>query len=106
MVFMHRIETKKTKDQNNFVRLTFWYDLDTVLPFPTSAQKYYKEAIDFKKDHQTLFRVMTAEQYLENFSSDRSHMIIKGKKKTGEPDKFVQPPPKHPLIRGSSLKFD
>lgn len=60
---------------NNQEFSTFTLDLDTKLSFPCNAKKYYKESICphikiFKKNHQ-FFRIISAENFLKNFSSDR-----------------------------------
>lgn len=54
------------------------FDLDTTLPFPTYFHKYVTETFrsDYavSEDHHRFFRVITADEYLTTFSSDRRHM--------------------------------
>ncbi|XP_017484580.1 PREDICTED: protein N-terminal glutamine amidohydrolase isoform X3 [Rhagoletis zephyria] len=60
------------------------FDLDTTLPFPTYFHKY--------------FRVIPAETYLSEFSSDRRHMR--------RPDgSWIKPPPSYPPIQSSSKAY-
>uniref|UniRef100_A0A336MTL6 Protein N-terminal glutamine amidohydrolase n=1 Tax=Culicoides sonorensis TaxID=179676 RepID=A0A336MTL6_CULSO len=72
------------------------FDLDTTLPFPTYFHKYVTET--FRSDHavppehRRFFRVIPAETYLEEFSSDRRHMR--------RPDgSWIKPPPSYPPIQ-------
>ncbi|KAI9262028.1 N-terminal glutamine amidase-domain-containing protein [Sporodiniella umbellata] len=66
------------------------YDFDTVLPFPCDAQEYIKESFKpqyrLRDEYERFFRVIPAHVYLENFSSDRSHM----KRKDGT---YIAKPP-------------
>lgn len=74
------------------------FDMDTTLPFPTPFDEYCRET--FKSDEyldskfHRLFRVLTAESFLNNFSSDRSHM----QKEDGS---WVKPPPNYPAIKNT-----
>jgi hypothetical protein len=59
---------------------TLIYDLDTSLPSPTPLSNYIQHALVIKSSelpetHRRLFRVIPAMSYLENFASDRSHML-------------------------------
>uniref|UniRef100_A0AAG5D561 Protein N-terminal glutamine amidohydrolase n=1 Tax=Anopheles atroparvus TaxID=41427 RepID=A0AAG5D561_ANOAO len=81
------------------------FDLDTTLPFPTYFHKYVTET--FRSDyaltpeHHRFFRVIPAEKYLAEFSSDRRHMR--------RPDgSWIKPPPSYPPIQttGSSHSLD
>lgn len=95
------------------------FDLDTTLPFPTYFQKYVTET--FRSDHilkddhhryiyiyfisiytfdidctvwpaYRFFRVIPAETYLAEFSSDRRHM-------RRPDDTWIKPPPPYPPIQ-------
>ncbi|GAA5815779.1 hypothetical protein MFLAVUS_009294 [Mucor flavus] len=55
------------------------YDYDTTLSFPASAKEYFIETFKpeykLKKKFDRYFRFVEAKTYLEQFSSDRSHMV-------------------------------
>lgn len=94
------------------------FDLDTTLPFPTYFQKYVTETFRsdhiLKDDHHRyvirkkfhsfpsdryieicvcrFFRVIPAETYLAEFSSDRRHM-------RRPDDTWIKPPPPYPPIQ-------
>lgn len=74
------------------------WDLDTTLDFPCSLTTYVAKAIRRvsvdNPEYQRLFRVISGEDYLENFASDRRHM---------KDDKglYVSKPPSWPCIQTS-----
>ena len=76
------------------------YDLDTFLPFPVSFNQYVKEVLRPELIlhlrsaglPERLFRVVSADAFLEEFASDRSHM----RKEDGT---WFAPPPPYPPIR-------
>ena len=76
------------------------YDLDTSLPFPVSFNQYAKEVLRPELIlhlrsaglPERLFRVISADTFLEEFSSDRSHM----RKEDGT---WFAPPPLYPPIK-------
>ncbi|KAG2382850.1 hypothetical protein C9374_004817 [Naegleria lovaniensis] len=84
------------------------YDFDTRLPFPTSFSNYVfrswlvtyllpnppKRLISMIND--LLFRIVPAREYLETFSSDRSHMW------NAETNSYSAPPPSYPCIQGNT----
>lgn len=71
------------------------YDLDTCLPFPCDIKLYLERGL--RSDHQIVpkyhrkLRVIPASEFLDNFSSDRSHM----RKSDGS---WIKPPPNYPPI--------
>ncbi|XP_065222120.1 protein N-terminal glutamine amidohydrolase isoform X2 [Planococcus citri] len=70
-------------------------DLDTRLSFPVPFKQYASEALKSEEtimpDYKRFFRVITAQEYLKHFSSDRRHM------KVG--DSWQKPPPNYaPII--------
>nr|CAG4641985.1 EOG090X0C0Q [Eurycercus lamellatus] len=71
------------------------YDLDTVLPFPCPFLQYgratLREDEALQSRFQRFFRVIPATEFLEVFSSDRSHM----KREDGS---WMKPPPTYPPI--------
>ena len=75
------------------------YDLDTKLEFGCSTKEYCCKAIRFdvllNAELEPLFRVLTAKEYLDYFSSNRSHMMNSGKEH-----------PKWKLIKGNKAKSD
>lgn len=79
---------------------TWVLDLDTTLPFPCPISDYLTSALkpghEIFREYPNLrrrFRVVTAAQYLANFSSDRSHMLVGGQ--------YSATPPSYPCIRSS-----
>ncbi|XP_052842837.1 protein N-terminal glutamine amidohydrolase isoform X2 [Drosophila gunungcola] len=71
------------------------FDLDTTLPFPTYFHKYVTETfrsdLALRPEHHRFFRVIPADTYLIEFSSDRRHMR--------RPDgSWIKPPPSYPPI--------
>lgn len=72
------------------------YDLDTILPFPESFPVYFDKSFGneetLKPHFRRFFRVISAEEYLNRFASDRRHM----KKPDGS---WAMPPPSYsPII--------
>lgn len=78
------------------LKSSYVYDLDTLLNFPEIFENYYQKALpvltNIKKEFQRMYRVIPANYYLENFASDRSHMV---NFKTGE---YNSPPPNYSCI--------
>ena len=79
------------------VRDGIWqvWDLDTTLEFPVNASTYFPKTFrgpdeDFKNEN-VQFRSIDAQEYIENFSSDRTHMKLP----SGE---WAAPPPTWPAI--------
>nr|CAI5823505.1 unnamed protein product [Callosobruchus analis] len=74
------------------------YDLDSELPFPTYVHKYVTETFRtdhiLKPDYFRYFRVIPANEFLNEFASDRRHM----KRPNGT---WIKPPPTYPPIRTS-----
>ena len=55
---------------------------------------------------ELVFRVINVETYLENFASDRSHMIITFKNHKGKMHPvYSSPPPSYLSIKNSKLLF-
>lgn len=71
------------------------YDLDTRLPFPCDFHQYFEEALkaddSFNECYQKYYRVISADEFLQSFASDRSHM----KKPDGS---WLKPPPSYSCI--------
>lgn len=106
--FIHQLQNKEKKEDI----ISKVYDLDTVLAFPEDFENYFDKSFNFEKKHgkkqievlikDIFFRVIEANLFVENFASDRSHMVT-GVKKEGK--KFVKaysaPPPDYPNIINS-----
>jgi len=79
----------------------FAYDLDTTLQFPINLEEYFMKSFcpNIKKSstYKPTFRVVESTDFLEYFSSDRSHM----KNKYGE---WLAEPPKYPAILCRGVK--
>lgn len=75
----------------------FVFDYDSVLPYPCSSSEYilkaFRPQLALRSEYMQLFRVIPGKEYLEKFSSDRSHM-----------EKSSMPQPAWPLICGSSAR--
>ena len=76
---------------------TLVYDLDTRLPFPSEFEVYadcsFGDETGMEGKYQRMFRVVTGEEYLQSFSSDRRHMK--------EGARWLKPPPNWECIKGS-----
>ncbi|CAH8464314.1 unnamed protein product [Heterobilharzia americana] len=75
------------------------YDFDSLLPFPTPFVQYFTHGLRWnsclpERLHR-YFRVIPGVDYLNHFSSDRSHM-------QREDGSWVSPPPSYDRIRGKS----
>lgn len=73
------------------------FDLDTTWGFPLTAWNYLTQSFQgwerWFSEYLPMFRVLSAEEYQQIFSSDRSHMRT--------PDgSFQQPPPSWPCMQG------
>ena len=71
------------------------FDVDSRLTFPTNADEYLTQTFPvvdlLSQIYMPSFRVTSADEYVENFSSDRSHM-------RDEDGGWLAPPPTWPLI--------
>lgn len=89
----HVIAIHKSANNNK----SYVYDLDTLLDFPVDFKTYYQKALivlpGIMKKYERMYRVVPARDYLENFASDRSHMIDKN---TGN---YIAEPPKYECIK-------
>ncbi len=81
----------------------FW-DLDTELGLPIGADTYLEKTFEFTdtvlRDYAPLFRVVDVPDFIETFSSDRSHMI------DGEGQWLAPPPDWAPITVGDSCTLD
>jgi len=68
------------------------YDFDTILGFPVLLEEYSAKTFQnrYRTKNLPYFRIIPADDYSTLFSSDRSHMLIKGR--------WIQPPPAWPKI--------
>ncbi|KAI6039945.1 N-terminal glutamine amidase-domain-containing protein [Pisolithus marmoratus] len=77
------------------------YDLDTRLPVPCHWDEYMAQTFpghsDLPEQFQSFFRVVPCKVYLDNFASDRSHMVIFDPLNGPH---YLAPPPPYPCIRG------
>jgi hypothetical protein len=82
----------------------FIFDLDTTLPFPCPAVRYLLDTCSpqskWPKKNEHRFRIIPATDYLVNFASDRSHMLIKKGKE------YAKPPPGYPPILKGAGKMN
>lgn len=66
------------------------WDLDTRLRFPEKAVTYFRETFspgyEVDEELRPLFRLVSAQDYLKNYSTDRSHML-------DENGDWQEPPP-------------
>jgi len=58
------------------------YDFDSTLAFPCDVTEYIEKTfhpeVALKAEFQRMYRLVPAEMFLENFASDRSHMLSDG----------------------------
>ena len=85
------------------LKKSFVYDFDTTLEFPVSFEIYGQKALllleNISKKYERKYRVLSGEYYLQNFSSDRSHMLNK------ETHKYMAEPPQYPCIQSESKRI-
>ncbi len=80
------------------------YDLDTLCSFPCLPTHYLQESFAnlapyLEKEYAPYFRVITAVDYLKDFSSDRKHML-------DEAGKYhASPPPWSTIGEGNTLSL-
>jgi hypothetical protein len=71
------------------------WDLDTLLPFPCDADEYldmtFAHVGRVEPDWDPMFRIVDREEFVSQFSSDRSHM-------RDAAGAWMQPPPDWPAI--------
>ncbi|KIJ68936.1 hypothetical protein HYDPIDRAFT_122833 [Hydnomerulius pinastri MD-312] len=81
---------------------TWIYDLDTHLPVPCYWKEYLEQTFPLGADvpvrYRSLFRVVPGEEYLDNFASDRSHMVSLPTE--SQEVRYLANPPPWPLICG------
>ena len=77
---------------------TLVYDLDTRLPFPCDFKLYtdksFGDETNILPEFHRMFRVVSGEEFLQSFSSDRRHM-------RDAEGRWQKPPPNWVFIRGS-----
>ncbi|KXN82573.1 Protein N-terminal glutamine amidohydrolase [Leucoagaricus sp. SymC.cos] len=77
------------------------YDYDSsITQLPCPWGEYVSRTFPFQlmPQYQSLFRVISGEDFIERFASDRSHML--SPEIEGEPLKYVSPPPLYEPICG------
>ncbi|KAF8557340.1 hypothetical protein OG21DRAFT_1407375 [Imleria badia] len=83
---------------------TWVYDLDTCLPIPCHWNEYVDQTFplgtDTPSQYQSRFRVIPGNVYLDNFASDRSHMLQVSGTNVPEEPRYVAKPPPYPVICG------
>lgn len=87
------------------------YDFDTRLAVPSSAGSYmadtfpylFQTEFELNDQHESLFRVIEANVFLDHFASDRSHMILR--KDVEGRIIYSSPPPTYPPICGPTAKM-
>lgn len=86
--------------------------MDSTLPMPCDANGYLRDTFrECSVEYESLFRVVPAHEYLDNFASDRSHMLNDALS-TGPSDesgqreslKYHSPVPSYPPISGPGAK--
>ncbi|KAG2147116.1 N-terminal glutamine amidase-domain-containing protein [Suillus cothurnatus] len=81
---------------------TWIYDFDSILEMPSRWEEYVEKTFppdsDIPPQYRCLFRVVSGEQYLHSFASDRSHML--SPVADSSTLKYISPPPPYPVICG------
>eukprot|EP01103_Thecamoeba_quadrilineata_P008522 TRINITY_DN1825_c0_g1_i2.p1 TRINITY_DN1825_c0_g1~~TRINITY_DN1825_c0_g1_i2.p1 ORF type:complete len:214 (-),score=23.35 TRINITY_DN1825_c0_g1_i2:23-664(-) len=80
--------------ENNVDGESLIYDFDTLLPYPCKFETYFEKTffeMPIKPRFHCSFRVVPARDFVEYFSSDRSHMLDTN-------GNFLMPPPPYPPI--------
>ncbi|KAG2157397.1 N-terminal glutamine amidase-domain-containing protein [Suillus clintonianus] len=80
---------------------TWIYDFDSILEMPSRWEEYVEKTFppdsDIPSQYRSLFRVVSGEEYLGYFASDRSHMLSPAADSSTE---YISPPPPYPVICG------
>ncbi|KAG0705014.1 N-terminal glutamine amidase-domain-containing protein [Suillus ampliporus] len=80
---------------------TWIYDFDSILEMPSRWEEYVEQTFppdsDIPPQYRSLFRVVSGEEYLCSFASDRSHMLSST---AGTLPEYISPPPPYPIICG------
>ncbi|KIM59222.1 hypothetical protein SCLCIDRAFT_126591 [Scleroderma citrinum Foug A] len=88
-------------DEGTPARGTWIYDLDTLLPVPCYWTEYIEQTFldhaNLPDQFQSVFRVVPGREYLNNFASDRSHMMIST---PSHGPQYASKPPPYPRICG------
>ncbi|KAJ6630645.1 N-terminal glutamine amidase-domain-containing protein [Mycena sp. CBHHK59/15] len=81
------------------------YDFDTRLLLPSLMRDYLFHTFrkDVPRSYQSLFRIVPGLAFVENFASDRSHMLIDSNE-PGEKS-YRSPPPCYAALRGRGAKL-
>jgi len=91
-------------------RDTWIYDLDTCLPIPCHWNEYVDQTFPLGTDtplqYQSRFRVIPGDMYLDNFASDRSHMLRVSRSNLPEEPRYLHTPPPYPVICGPEAEKD
>lgn len=77
------------------------FDFDSLLDFPLSLVDYLNHSFDVVGDprFRPLFKLIEADVFITEFSSDRSHMLDPG-------GRFLQSPPKWDMIYSNGNNLD
>lgn len=79
------------------------YDLDSRVDYPTSATNYFQTVLQIDRElspqFERMYRCVPTKDFLDVFSSDRSHM----KNLDGT---FKSTPPKYPCIQNGDIPFN
>ena len=80
------------------------WDLDTAIGFPVLAEAYlvktFQRYEELANEDPPLFRVINAKEFIDVFSSDRSHML-------DDLGQWLSPPPPWPpILQGSIATFE
>lgn len=102
----HVIPLILTSTRRNSEKTALVYDVDSVLPFPSSLQHYVTHSIpapfhgmDYQQIHikefRHCFRVVNYGEVMTRFSSDRRHMLLPAShwREAGVPEYTSVPPP-------------
>ncbi|EJD05951.1 uncharacterized protein FOMMEDRAFT_26741 [Fomitiporia mediterranea MF3/22] len=92
---------------------TWIYDLDSRLEMPCKWEDYIASTFPYAsiqaaeagwsipETYQSLFRIVAAEEFLESFASDRSHMLGPESESDDGPPRYHSPEPSYPCIVGT-----
>ncbi|KAG1906005.1 N-terminal glutamine amidase-domain-containing protein [Suillus fuscotomentosus] len=80
---------------------TWIYDFDSILEMPSRWEEYVEKTFppdsDIPPQYRSLFRVISGEEYLRSFASDRSHMLSPAADSSNQ---YISPPPLYPIVCG------
>ncbi|KDQ59505.1 hypothetical protein JAAARDRAFT_127313 [Jaapia argillacea MUCL 33604] len=102
-----KIQEDAQEDELIVAPTTWIYDFDSQADLPCQYEEYFSQTFpfgnEFSPKYHSLFRIVPAQVVLEQFASDRSHML-RPATSADESSEYLSPPPPYPVLCGSQAK--